>query len=220
MAEVRTPDRAGARVPKQRRSLETQEKILTAALTVFAERGYDGASVRLVAERAGVGHPVVVYHFATKEDLWVAAAEAALAKFMDRLLPNLQALEGLDPAIRLSLIFQDFTRFSAENPELLPIMIDANRRGGPSLARVVEDKLRPTYERLRELIVAAQRAGVMPAGDPGLVYYALIAVAATLFSLTREFELLTGRDPGEPDMVEAQTRLLARLFFPDLRPSG
>ena len=126
MAEVRTTDSAGARVPKQRRSLETQEKILTAALTVFAERGYDGASVRLVAERAGVGHPVVVYHFPTKEDLWVVTAEAALAKFMDRLLPNLQALEGLDPAIRLSLIFQDFTRFSAENPELLPIMIDAN----------------------------------------------------------------------------------------------
>ena len=211
-----TPNRSGARVPKQQRSVETQHKIINAALVVFAERGYEGASMRLVAERAGVVHPVVVYHFPTKEDLWVSAVQEGLARFMDRLLPNLEALEGLDPAIRLSLIFRDFTRFSAQNPELLPIMIDANRRGGPKLARVVEDKLRPTYERLRELVVGAQRAGVMPAGDPALVYYALIAVASTLFSLTTEFKALTGRDPLDPEVVEAQANLLVRLFFPGL----
>jgi len=211
-----TPNRSGARVPKQQRSSETQHKIINAALAVFAERGYEGASMRLVAERAGVVHPVVVYHFPTKEDLWVSAVHEGLSRFMDRLLPNLEALEGLDPAIRLSLIFQDFTRFSAQNPELLSIMIDANRRGGPKLARVVDDKLRPTYERLRELVVEAQRAGAMPAGDPALVYYALIAVAATLFSLTTEFKALTGRDPLDPEVVEAQANLLVRLFFPGL----
>ena len=211
-----TPNRSGARVPKQQRSSETQHKIINAALAVFAERGYEGASMRLVAERAGVVHPVVVYHFPTKEDLWVSTVQEGLARFMDRLLPNLEALEGLDPAIRLSLIFQDFTRFMAENPVLLPIMIDANRRGGPRLAHIVEHKLRPTYERLRELVVGAQGAGVMPAGDPALVYYALVAVAGTLFSLNREFEMLTGRDPLDPEVVEAQANLLVQLFFPGL----
>jgi TetR/AcrR family transcriptional regulator len=207
---------SGARVPKQQRALETQEKILVAALAVFAERGYDGTTMGRVAKRAGVGQPLVVYHFPTKEDLWVAAAEMALDKFMARLLPNLEALEGLDPAIRLSLIFQDYTRFSAGIPALLQIFIDMNRRGGPALDRVITDRLRPTYDRLRQLIEAAQRAGAMPAGDPGLIYYALISVAVTLFSLNREFELLTGRDPKDPDMVEAQASLLARLFFPGL----
>jgi AcrR family transcriptional regulator len=207
---------SGARVPKQQRSRETQEGVLAAALTVFADRGYAGASMRLIAERAGVGQPLVVYHFPTKEALWVATVEMALDKFMERLLPNLEALEGLDPAIRLRLIFQDYTRFSAEIPELLAVFVDANRRGGPDLAKVIEDRLRPTYERLRLLIEAAQRADALPAGDPGLIYYALIAVAVTLFSLNREFETLTGRDPRDPDVVEAQANLLAQLFFPGL----
>jgi AcrR family transcriptional regulator len=39
------PSPSGARVPKQQRALETQEKILVAALAVFAERGYDGATM-------------------------------------------------------------------------------------------------------------------------------------------------------------------------------
>jgi AcrR family transcriptional regulator len=192
----------GARVPKQQRSRETQEKIFAAALVVFAERGFDGASMRGIAERAGVGQPLVVYHFPTKEDLWVATVKWTLGRFL------------------LSLIFQDFVRFCAGTPELLPIMIDANQRDGPNLAKVVEDQLRPTYNSICGLIEAAQESGTVPPGDPALIYYSLVAVSSMVFSLTREFEIMTGRNPLEPDMVEAQARLLARLFFPGLEHAG
>jgi len=203
-----------ARVPKQERSRETQESILNTALVVFAERGFDGATTRLIAKRAGVGQPLVVYHFPSKNDLWVAAVELALGRFLEELRPSFEVLQGLDPAIRLSLIFKDFTRFSAGTPELFKVLLDGNRRGGPSLVKVVEDQLRPTYERMRVLIEDSQKAGVVPAGDPDLIYYALIAVGSTLFSLNQEFELLTGIDPREPETVEAQANLLVRLFFP------
>jgi AcrR family transcriptional regulator len=211
---------SGARVPKQQRSRETQESILDAALTVFAERGFDGTSMSILAERAGVGQPLLVYHFPSKEDLWVASVESALGKFVERLRPSFEALLGLDPAIRLRLMFQDFTRYSAGNPELFQVLLDANRRGGPDLARVVEDQLRPAFERIRELIEAAQKAGDVPAGDPALIYYSLVVIGSALFSLNREFELLTGRDPLDPDIVEAQASLLARLFFPGVEEGG
>jgi len=211
---------SSGRVPKQQRSWETQERILTAALAVFAERGFEASSVSLMAERAGVGQSLVVYHFHSKEDLWVATVEWVLGRFLERLRPSVEALQGLDPATRLSLIFQDFTRYSARNPELFQVLIDANKRGGPGLARVAENQLRPVYERLRELIEAAQKAGAVPAGDPALIYYALVVIGSALFSLNREFELLTGRDPLDPDIVEAQASLLARLFFPGVEEGG
>jgi AcrR family transcriptional regulator len=210
----------GARVPKQQRSRETQERILNAALEVFAERGFDGASMRLIAERADVGQPLVMYHFSAKEDLWVATVKWILGRFLERFRPNFESLEGLDPGIRLSLIFQDFVRFCAGTPELLPIMIDANQRDGPNLAKVVEEQLRPTYNSIRGLIEAAQESGAVLPGDPSLIYYSLVAVSSTVFSLAREFKIMTGRDPFEPDMVEAQARLLARLFFPGLEHAG
>jgi len=213
----KTQDTAsGARVAKQQRSRETQENILTAALAVFAEHGYGGTSTHMIAERAGIGQPLVVYHFPTKDDLWLGTAEWTLGRFLEHMRPNFEALEGLDPAVRLSLIFQAFVRFSAKTPELLSLMIDANRRGGPNLDKMIEDQLRPTYERIRELIEAAQGSGAMTPGDPGLLYYSMIAVGAMLFTVNREFEQLTGLDPLEPDMVEAQANLLVRLFFPGL----
>ena len=163
------------RVAKQQRSRETQEKILSAAFKAFAESGYDGASVNKIAERAEVPQPLVVYHFPSKDALWVASVEEALDQFMKRLLPELEAKSNLDPATRLSLIFREFVRYSATVPALLEIMIDANKRHGTNLTKVVENRLRPVYERLHKLIEAAQETGSIPAGDPGLIYCSLIA---------------------------------------------
>ena len=49
---------------------ENEAKILIAAETVFAEKGFKGASVGLIAERAGVPKPNIYYYFGAKEDLY------------------------------------------------------------------------------------------------------------------------------------------------------
>jgi AcrR family transcriptional regulator len=155
-----------------------------------------------------------MYHFPTKADLWVAVAQDTIDAFLERFHPRFEALEGLDPASKLRIVFQDYVRFAAEQPELHKLMVDASVCGEPDLAGVVETRLRPVFELLCGEIEAAQKAGTMLPGDPVLLYYSLVGVAATVFSLRREVELLTGRDPREPETVEAQASLLAQLFFP------
>lgn len=203
-----------ANVAKQERSRKTQEKIFAAAFETFGEHGFKGASINMIARRAGVGQPLVVYHFPTKETLWIGTVGWALDGFFNQLQINLDALEGLDPVTRLSIIYKDFVRFSSKAPAMLELMIDANKRHENLLVQIAEEKLRLPYERLRALIETAQKTGSMPSGDPGLIYYSLIAMASTTFSLSREFKQLTGKDALSPDMVEAQADLLARLFFP------
>ncbi|EHQ89650.1 TetR/AcrR family transcriptional regulator [Desulfosporosinus youngiae] len=50
-------------------SLSTVEKILQAAEELFAERGFDGTSVNLIAEKADVNKAMIYYHFKDKNDL-------------------------------------------------------------------------------------------------------------------------------------------------------
>jgi AcrR family transcriptional regulator len=50
--------------------------ILSAALPVFAEGGYDRASMRAVAKAAGITTPVLYDHFASKADLYAALVDA------------------------------------------------------------------------------------------------------------------------------------------------
>jgi AcrR family transcriptional regulator len=54
---------------------DTRGELLDAARAVFAERGYDGATVRAIAERAGVDPAMVNHWFGGKEPLFVAALD-------------------------------------------------------------------------------------------------------------------------------------------------
>ena len=78
----RTPAPAAAADPRPRGGRgrrpggeDTRARILEAARQAFAERGYDGATVRDVAGRAGVDPALVHHYFGTKQRLFVAAME-------------------------------------------------------------------------------------------------------------------------------------------------
>jgi len=53
----------------------TREAILDAARMEFMERGYDGATVRAIAARAGVNHAMIGHFFGSKEDLFATAID-------------------------------------------------------------------------------------------------------------------------------------------------
>jgi AcrR family transcriptional regulator len=57
------------------RGEETRARILDAALELFAAAGFDGASTRTIAERAGINLPAIQYYFGSKEGLYRAVVE-------------------------------------------------------------------------------------------------------------------------------------------------
>jgi AcrR family transcriptional regulator len=67
----------------------TREAILGAAREAFAERGYDGASIRLIAAGAGVDPALVHHYFGTKHDLFLETMQAPIDP--TRLLPQILA---------------------------------------------------------------------------------------------------------------------------------
>ncbi|WP_255950052.1 TetR/AcrR family transcriptional regulator [Streptomyces odontomachi] len=66
---------AADRTPKQDRSRLTRQRLLEAAVTCLAERGWGGSTVSVVAERAGVSRGAAQHHFRTREELFTAAVE-------------------------------------------------------------------------------------------------------------------------------------------------
>jgi TetR/AcrR family transcriptional regulator, regulator of cefoperazone and chloramphenicol sensitivity len=57
------------------RGEETRGRVLDAALELFAASGFEGASTRTIAERAGVNLPAIQYYFGSKEGLYRAVVE-------------------------------------------------------------------------------------------------------------------------------------------------
>src|SRR5262245_56588752 len=73
-----------------------RERILAAALTVFAERGFAGARTREIATRAGANLGVITYYFHDKERLWKAAVARAFAELQAGFAEGLQPRDRAD----------------------------------------------------------------------------------------------------------------------------
>ncbi|SFB20332.1 transcriptional regulator, TetR family [Amycolatopsis marina] len=63
------------REPRQERSRTTRRRLVEAAVECIAERGWNGITVAVIAERAGVSRGAAQHHFPAREDLVAAAVE-------------------------------------------------------------------------------------------------------------------------------------------------
>jgi AcrR family transcriptional regulator len=208
-----TPRRAGRARRPQQRSLETRERLVEAALHVFAEHGFAGASTREIARRADAALAALPYHFTTKEALWKAAADRIFGQLTGSFLRRVEGLEGVDQRTRLRLLLRDFVRFQAAHPELHRFMIQEGISKSPRLAWLVETHIRPIYEFVRTTIADAQREGFAAIGRPEHVHYMLIGAASSIYALAAEVELLTGIDPTDDALVAEHVATLERLFL-------
>src|SRR6188768_407536 len=108
----------------------TRDRILAAALDLFADRSFEGATTREIATRAGVSQPSLNYHFRSKEVLWRAAVDSLFAKLNAALLGRIDGLRGVDPVTTAKLVIRDFVAFSAANPQLHRIITQESKADG------------------------------------------------------------------------------------------
>ena len=216
MRQAKRKSRApGRRV--QQRSLDTRERLVEAALEVFAAHGFEGATTREIARRAGVALAALPYHFTTKEALWRAAADRIFGQLGESFRRRLAGLEGVDTATRLRLLLRDFVRFQAAHPELHRFMIQEGIVKSPRLEWLVETHIRPIYDVVRSMVASAQRGGIAPIARPEHIHYMLIGAASSVYALSAEFELLTGENPSREELVAEHVAALERIFFPPAR---
>jgi len=77
---------------------ESRARILDAALTLFARRGYDATPVRTIATEAGVSHGLLYNHFRSKEEMLRAIFEQTMAE-VDASLAGAEAASGPTGAV-------------------------------------------------------------------------------------------------------------------------
>jgi AcrR family transcriptional regulator len=75
------------------RGEDTRQRLIDAALEIFAAYGFEGASTRMLADRAGANLAAIPYHFGSKEGLYLAAARSIVEAAESELLPLIDKIE-------------------------------------------------------------------------------------------------------------------------------
>ena len=135
-AQTESKIKAAAR-PRQRAVQEraeiTIEKIRAAATRLFAERGYDGTSIREVENVAGVNRGLVNYHFDNKEALWKAALDQVFGLLETHTKDRAELYRDLPPKERIAYVIRSQVRFNAAHPELNQLMMQEAKSDTPRL---------------------------------------------------------------------------------------
>jgi AcrR family transcriptional regulator len=120
------------------RGAETRERLLDAAERIFAERGFEGASIRAVTQAAGASVSAANYHFGSKEALLRETLLRRVGPLNERRLARLDALEaeaGGRP-LELETILEAFLRPVFEEHAS---SVDATARFRQVAARIYSD---------------------------------------------------------------------------------
>ena len=117
LAPVPTPAAPPSSAPAPRgRKEETQERIVAAALALFATRGYEGTSISAIAAHARVSRAAVFWHFGDKEGLFRETFRRMLVPFFAELQAS---LEHIPPRQRVFEILSAYERVVEENEEAI-----------------------------------------------------------------------------------------------------
>src|SRR5712692_9088564 len=198
---------------EQQRSLETRCAILDAAIAEFAERGFEGASIRAIADRLGLQHPLITYHYRSKDILWRAAAEHAFAQIREGWDNSAPESSDLPPLARLREEYATLFRYTVAFPEFHRFMRQESLSNNPRLKWVAETVLAPLLGRLLPQIAAAQQQGLLPTVDPILFHYMMVSLTATLSEFGPEMQVTSGLSSEDPKVVEAYWRLVDETVF-------
>lgn len=102
-----------------------KEDILNSAIELFAKRGFEGVSIREIAEHANVHFASIRYHFGSKEDLYSSCiskhGESRLISAQHFLNPEPKTIS--DMKLQLTQAIEDVFRIHSENPFLTKLLL-------------------------------------------------------------------------------------------------
>ncbi|MEM7411151.1 MAG: TetR/AcrR family transcriptional regulator [Myxococcota bacterium] len=186
---------------------QTQDRIVSAAMSLFATGGYERTSIAAIAEQAGVSRSAVFWHFGDKEGLFREAFRRMLGPFFAEIQAGLR---GVPPRDRVLEILAKYERVVDENEPTIRSIVRFLLES-ETLRKMLQDALFPLHDGL----IADVRAALVADGKNDAEGRAM---AAALVALLDGNLLLGMLDPtaANRDLRRAGLRHIAsRVFGPD-----
>lgn len=166
---------------------ERRRQIADAALKIIAERGLGRFTTQAIAAEIGVTDATLFRHFASKEDIVLAALDRVEERLFEGFPP-----EDADPLVRLERFFRFRASLVGANPVIarLAFSEELPHAAGPRGAQQVESWKQRSLDFIVSCVDEAAAQGRIPRGLP--VREVGVMVLGTLIALVRFGELAAG----------------------------
>lgn len=149
--------------------LETRQRLIQAAASLFADHGFDAVTVRQICTAARANVAAVNYHFGDKAGLYRMVVDTAIATMRETNELSQRAGDGATPEAQIRAFVLTFMRRltgRGRHTWIHKLMAREVERPGESLDQVVREVIQP---RLDYLAAAAGAVMHLPPADPRVV---------------------------------------------------
>lgn len=148
-----------------------RERIVSAAVELFYERGYEHTTLEAVAERLGVTKPFIYAHFKSKTELLAEICGRGIGASL-RAIDGVLAMEGT-PTEKLRLLGQKFVTSVLENQKPIGIFTREEKNLTPRDFKRISEMRRSFDAKLTGLLNLGIRRGEFRMADPAIATLAI-----------------------------------------------
>ncbi len=177
-----------------------KDEILEVATRLFAERGYEGASMNDVAELVGMRKASLFYHFATKDTLYEAVVDRLIASLHEPLQAIYES-GGTFPE-RLDALTRTLVETLGARPYAARLLLRETMDWGPVMRSTLADRILVVLEAGAAWVQAGQAEGVFAPGDPRHTVLTAIGMHILPFAIGQLVERYMGKAPFDPEFIE------------------
>jgi TetR/AcrR family fatty acid metabolism transcriptional regulator len=194
-----------------------RERILAAAIRVFAEKGFYLAKVSEIAREAGVADGTIYLYFKSKDDLLISLFEGCMEEVNENLRQAIAAAPATDPVAKLRSAVRLHLSLVEKNRHIAEVLTVELRQSAKFMKEYSNPKFGEFLKLLAGPIEEGQRQGVLRADlDPPLVARALFGALDELALAWLLRRAPAGRKTDFPDLGHVAGQL-GDLFIDGLR---
>ncbi|HTY31767.1 TetR/AcrR family transcriptional regulator [Mycobacterium sp.] len=193
--------------------------IYSAALKLFSEKGFDGASVGALNRELGVSHNLMHRRFGSKEALWHSTVDWAFGQLADELRAE-DELSAPDVLVAVHAMVVRFLEVHARHPEILRLVAVEGAAPGPRLTYLYEAHIAPLHARLTAPLNPLVDRGLLREVDVRSLHFLIAHGATAPFSLVPFARMLHPMDPLDPKAVRAHAEFVADMVVAGLQARG
>jgi TetR/AcrR family transcriptional regulator len=190
--------------------------IAAEAVRVFAESGYEGASVATIAENVGLSKQNLMYYFPTKQALYQRVLDDVLDEWLAR-MANLAAPDG-EPAEVLRAYIRAKLAFSREHPWGSRVYAMEVISGAPMYGEQIRERVVPLVRKDIEVFERWIAEGRVAPVNATHLLFAIWAMTQSYADFAAQMKLVMGRqDLQDADYVDAEETII-KLVVTALAP--
>ncbi|HUM46413.1 MAG TPA: TetR/AcrR family transcriptional regulator [Chitinophagales bacterium] len=193
---------------------DKRQQILEAAEELFAEKGFEGTSVRELAKKAGINIAMISYYFGSKEKLFEALVEFRTSYIREK-LQTLNRNEVLDPVSKIETAIDLYVDRISSFPNFHKILHhEMMLKQRSNMHDAIATILMKNSQEMKKLVHAGQQQGLFRKVDADLLVVSIVGtINQCSMSKTMTTRLLK---LGKGSIFDAQPKKRLKNYLKDL----